>query len=277
MPLCMLALWRLSVAWTTRVSFYHVIWLAKEKTKAATSRKSFCRSGTQTLFFGGENLDSRKYVCVRRLIKTQRCFNLNILSKPSKQIPKGRYYLKMSAIPSSCSLHEKLQIHCGSSRDKESFVLLSESNSNISTHLASCHLPKCGDITEAEQMLGKERAFASLTICLTHGHLFGKIWRAAKSCQYTCWEDCKCVGETSHYWSGRWMEWFFCLAKSPLLVRVSTIGLSFRLWWIFLRRPFPLRFIFGFYFHNVYLVSQRIISKENRISEKQVISRYQES
>ena len=67
MPLCMLALWRLSVAWTTRVSFYHVIWLAKEKTKAATSRKSFCRSGTQTLFFGGENLDSRKYVCVRRL------------------------------------------------------------------------------------------------------------------------------------------------------------------------------------------------------------------
>ena len=117
-------------------------------------------------------------------------------------------------------------------------------------------------------------AFASLTICLTHGHLFGKFWRAAKSCQYTCWEDCKCVGETSHYWSGRWMEWFFCLAKSPLLVRVSTIGLSFRLWCIFLRRPFPLRFIFGFYFHNVYLVSQRIISKENRISEKQVISRY---
>ena len=57
-------------------------------------------------------------------------------------------------------LHEKLQINCGSSRDKESFVLLSESNSNISAHLASCHLPKCGDITEAELMLGKERAFA---------------------------------------------------------------------------------------------------------------------
>ena len=54
----------------------------------------------------------------------------------------------------------------------------------------------------------------------------------------------------------------------------STIGLSFRLWCIFLRRPFPLRFIFGFYFHNVYLASQLIISKENRISEKQVISRY---
>ena len=30
---------------------------------------------------------------------------------------------------------------------------------------------------------------------------------------------------------------------------------------------FPLRCIFGFYFHNFYLASQRIISKENRVSE----------
>ena len=42
----------------------------------------------------------------------------------------------------------------------------------------------------------------------------------------------------------------------------------------FLRRPFSLRFIFGFHFHNVYLASQRIISKENRISDNHVISRY---
>ena len=68
----------------------------------------------------------------------------------------------MSAIPSSCSLHEKLQTHCGSSRGKESFVLLSESNSNTSAHLASCHLSKCGDITEAELMLRKERAFVDI-------------------------------------------------------------------------------------------------------------------
>ena len=36
----------------------------------STSWKSFCGSGMQTLFFGGENLDSRKYmyVCVRRLL-----------------------------------------------------------------------------------------------------------------------------------------------------------------------------------------------------------------
>ena len=37
--------------------------------------------------------------------------------------------------------------------------LLSESDSNISAYLASCHLSKCGDITEGELMLGKERAF----------------------------------------------------------------------------------------------------------------------
>ena len=48
----------------------------------------------------------------------------------------------MSAIPSSSSLHEKLQTRCGSSRDKESFVLLSERNSNISAHLANFHLSK---------------------------------------------------------------------------------------------------------------------------------------
>ena len=42
----------------------------------------------------------------------------------------------------------------------------------------------------------------------------------------------------------------------------------------FFRRPYRLMFIFGFYFHNVYLASQRIIFKENRISEKHVISKY---
>ena len=79
----------------------------------------------------------------------------------------------MSAVPSSCSLQEKLQTHCGSSRDKESFVLLSESNSNISAHLASCHLSKCDDISETELIVGKRAGvrglsasqFASLPIC----------------------------------------------------------------------------------------------------------------
>ena len=38
----------------------------------------------------------------------------------------------------------------------------SESNSNTLAHSASCHLSKCGDITEAELMLGKERAFVGI-------------------------------------------------------------------------------------------------------------------
>ena len=88
----------------------------------------------------------------------------------------------MSTIPSSCSLHEKLQTHCGSSRDKESFVLLSESNSNISAHLASCHLSKCGDISEAELILGKERVFVAgqrpgLRACLSARVLFPRFIR----------------------------------------------------------------------------------------------------
>ena len=83
---------------------------------------------------------------------------MDILSKPSKHIAKGRHYLKMSAIPSSCSLHEKLQTHCGSSRNKESFVLLSERNSNdIGAFGELLLILKCGDISEAELILEKER------------------------------------------------------------------------------------------------------------------------
>ena len=41
--------------WTQHlVSFYHGIWLAKEKTEVITSRKLFPASGSQTLFFGGD-------------------------------------------------------------------------------------------------------------------------------------------------------------------------------------------------------------------------------
>ena len=86
-------------------------------------------------------------------------------------------YLKMTGFPSSCSLYEKLQTHCGSSRDKESFVLLSETNSNISAHLARRHLSKCGNISEAELILGKERVFVArqrpgLRACLSARVLF---------------------------------------------------------------------------------------------------------
>ena len=60
---------------STRVSFYHAIWLAKEKTKVITSQKSFSGSGSQTLF-SAEPSDSRKYVCVRGLFLPLRACHL---------------------------------------------------------------------------------------------------------------------------------------------------------------------------------------------------------
>ena len=44
----------------TRAVFYPLIWLANIKTKGFTSRKSFCRSGSQTLFFGGREATTGK-------------------------------------------------------------------------------------------------------------------------------------------------------------------------------------------------------------------------
>ena len=54
----------------TRAVFYPFIWLANIKTKGFTSRKSFCRSGWQTLFFGGKEGTTRNAFAVRRLHPT---------------------------------------------------------------------------------------------------------------------------------------------------------------------------------------------------------------
>ena len=62
--------------------------------RISTSRKSFCRSDTQTLFFSGEDLDSRKYVCVRRLLLTlPRMFTYKLLL-----LPNYVFYSKCKAI-----------------------------------------------------------------------------------------------------------------------------------------------------------------------------------
>ena len=61
----------------------------------------------------------------------------------------------MSAKQSNCSLHEILQTPCGSSRDKENHVVLSVYNADSSAHLLSCHLSKCGDVTEAELIMAR--------------------------------------------------------------------------------------------------------------------------
>ena len=61
----------------------------------------------------------------------------------------------MSAKQNNCSLHEILQTPCGSSRDKENHVVLSECNADSSAHLLSCHLSKCGDVTKAELIMAR--------------------------------------------------------------------------------------------------------------------------
>ena len=75
------------VTWTV---FYSLIWLANIKTKCFTSRKSFCRSGSQTLFFGGREATTGNTSAVRRLRKsrkeeqtlTERLFNYNQKHNP---------------------------------------------------------------------------------------------------------------------------------------------------------------------------------------------------
>ena len=62
---------------------------------------------------------------------------------------------KMSSFPFRCSLHEIVQNECGSSKGEESHILLSECSSDISSHLVSCHLPKCGAVTECELILAR--------------------------------------------------------------------------------------------------------------------------
>jgi hypothetical protein len=98
---------------------------------------------------------------------------------------------EMSCLPSYCSFHEILKTECGSSRDIDTHVLLSECNADISAHLVNCHLSRCLDVTESELILARAGIrglssihVASMTICPKHRHLLGRFWRQPKSCQY---------------------------------------------------------------------------------------------
>ena len=99
--------------------------------------------------------------------------------------------LKMSAVPPNCSLYEILQSPCGSSREEVEHVLLSECNADISAHLASCHLSKCSEVTEAKLIMARAGIqhlsriqLEGMTICPRHRHLLGRFWRSPRSCQY---------------------------------------------------------------------------------------------
>ena len=98
---------------------------------------------------------------------------------------------KMSAKQNSCSIHEILQTPCGSSRDEENHVVLSECKADISAHLSSCHLSKCRNITEAELIMARAgirgisaTQLTHITICPRHRYSLGKFWRAPKTCQH---------------------------------------------------------------------------------------------
>jgi len=97
----------------------------------------------------------------------------------------------MSCIYSDCSFHELLKTSCGSSRDEVAHVLLSECNADISAHLASCHLSKCRDVTEAKLIISRagiqhlsSSQLEGWTICPRHRHLLGRFWRGPRTCQY---------------------------------------------------------------------------------------------
>ena len=97
--------------------------------------------------------------------------------------------LKMSAVPPNCSLYEILQSPCGSSREEVEHVLLSECNADISAHLASCHLSKCSEVTEAKLIMARTGIqhlsriqLEGMTICPRHRHSLGRFWRGPRSC-----------------------------------------------------------------------------------------------
>ena len=97
----------------------------------------------------------------------------------------------MSTKQGNCSLHEILQTPCGSSRDKDNNVFLSQCSADISVHLSSCHLSKCGDVTEAELIMARAgnrgmsaTRLAGMTSYPRNRHSLGRFWRPPKSCQH---------------------------------------------------------------------------------------------
>ena len=74
--------------------------------------------------------------------------------------------------------------------------------------LLSCHLSKCGDVTEAELIMTRAgiRGMSAtqntrITICPRHRHSLGRFWRAPKTRQHpgpAYWEGYSFDGKTRH-------------------------------------------------------------------------------
>ena len=92
---------------------------------------------------------------------------------------------------SNCSFYNVREKKCGFSslsKGKDN-VVLQDCTSDISQHLANCHLPK--SLQEYEVILARAGIFRwnesfleSTIICPTHRDELGKYWRPSKSCQY---------------------------------------------------------------------------------------------
>ena len=86
------------------------------------------------------------------------------------------------------NIHEKACGFSSLSKAKDN-VLLQDCTSDISKHLANCHLPK--SLQEYEVILARAGVFRwskefleNTIICPTHRDELGKYWRLSKSCQY---------------------------------------------------------------------------------------------
>lgn len=91
---------------------------------------------------------------------------------------------------SVCSFSERVGISCGESRGVHRIQNLLECESDISSHLATCHLTK-SNLKEYELILLRAGLFDlnteqidCMTVCTKHRHNLGKFWRPLKSCQY---------------------------------------------------------------------------------------------
>ena len=89
-----------------------------------------------------------------------------------------------------CSFSGIAKIECGESRHQTEVLNLVDCCSDISTHLASCHLSK-SDLKEYELILARSGRFGfsdeqirMMQICPSHRHNLGRYWRPLRSCRY---------------------------------------------------------------------------------------------
>jgi hypothetical protein len=89
-----------------------------------------------------------------------------------------------------CSFFGLGNVSCGDSRGADEVIQLSTCTSDVSVHLAMCHLSK-SRLSESQLILARAGLFdvspeqlKSMTICPSHRNKLGRYWRPLRSCQY---------------------------------------------------------------------------------------------